>query len=137
MTPRWLTQHLEATGGANPDGVNRSARITRCKDCGHRIIIGLDADKAALPVKADNLEIDELGEALAVISGLTTYALTMRTVSGQFAWQLDARTVEAIRGGRSHAVVPQHRCGTHLPPAEKPLISPHRNATPADAEPPF
>jgi hypothetical protein len=112
--PDWLLHHL---ADQNPDGVSRGARLTRCPRCHTRTLTGLDADRCALAATVDPTALDHLGEYLALATGLRTYTLARRTnASGNPRWEIDERTRWAIaHKERRYPVLPQHRCGTHLP----------------------
>lgn len=139
MIPRWLQTHLETIGAANPDGIGRTARITRCRSCHQPVIAGLDADRAAGPATVDPTPLSTLGEALALATGRTTY--TLRT---QPRLQLDHRYAIAIRHNpadhltNNRDVVADHTCGADpLPTRPSRLDQTERARVPADAPPPF
>lgn len=116
MIPTWLQRHLEATGRWNSDGVARRVSGGHCLDCRAQVIRGLDSDPAGLPVTCDPQPLDQLGEALALVAGRSTYGLT-RTAD---RWQLDQRSRWRIAGGRRALVLAAHRCGAPPLPAEPP-----------------
>lgn len=135
MIPRWLQAHLEATGRWDTDGIRRAVAAHLCRTCATRILTGLDDDRAGFPVTVDPTPLDQTGEALAQLSGRTTYALTRRGDR----YELDHRDASAIRhrpaGSGTFDVVPAHRCHAALPAVE----SAHRPRTRAAAgfrEPP-
>lgn len=139
MLPERLTAHLVAIGQHNPDGVSRSARLTRCADCGRPVLAGLDGDIAAWAVKCDPHEIDTRGELVALALNLRTYTLTRATnSSGKATWNLDPRDQWAIRAGQRTALVAQHRCGIAIPAATQSRLPAWVNRRTATTDrPPF
>lgn len=136
--PDWLRAHLANIGADNPDGVTRSARLGTCRDCGRRVIRGLDDDRCAMAATADPHEIDAAGEYLALRIGLATYSLRRTTsASGKAAWNIDPRTRWVIEGGKPGAVVAQHRCGIAIPPAAQSRLPAWHAPRPAADHPPF
>lgn len=110
MIPTWLRRHLEETGRWNTGGIGRAIRSGTCTRCPEQVIRALDSDVAAIPATCDPQPVDQLGEALALIAGRTTYTLH-RHPGG---WQLDPRDEWRIRAGRPGSVLAEHRC--HAPP---------------------
>lgn len=89
-----------------------------CRHCGAPVLTGLDAPLAALPVTLDPNPVDNLGEALALIQGRHTYAVSTINESGRYRRCFDQRTASWIRTGpATHPIHPEHRCGQPLPPA--------------------
>jgi hypothetical protein len=122
--PAWVQAHLEAIGQANPDGVSRAARATRCRLCRAHVLTALDGDVAAMPTRVTNQEIDEMGEFLALSLGIPTYTLRRAGGSAQGpVWHIDGRNQSEIRGPRKYAVMAQHRCGVNIPPAVTPILA--------------
>jgi hypothetical protein len=110
--PTWLQHHLEQAGLWDSDGTTRAARARRCRSCRDYVIVGLDADRCALPVAVDPDPLTELGEAAALIAGRRTFALSYRT--GRL--ELDLRTTYEIRSVRQRDsgrvdVLAEHVCG--------------------------
>ncbi|MCW2767626.1 MAG: hypothetical protein JWO11_3585 [Nocardioides sp.] len=133
--PAWLQAHLENIGQANPDGVSRAARATRCRQCRAHILTALDGDVAAMPTRVTNQEIDEMGEFLAISLGIPTYTLRRAGHATKGAvWHIDGRNQSEIKGPRRYAVMAQHQCGVHLPPAVRPVL-PDAAPTRAPADP--
>lgn len=106
MIPAWLRDHLEQRGLWDTDGVGRGAKVQRCRKCREYVLVGLDADRCALPVACDPDPLSRLGEAAAVIAGRTTYSL--RWLSDRL--ELDHRGHFEIRGDA--------RCGDVCCPAK-------------------
>ncbi len=79
-------------------------------DCGQTILTGLDDDTCAGTATVDPTPLTAIGEALALIDGRCTYALTWRAslpeLDQRTQWDLRARDAD-------HTVVlPEHRCHT-------------------------
>jgi hypothetical protein len=121
--PHWLAQHLVDAGHWDVAGVGRNARGRRCRDCGDWVLAGLDADRCAEVVYVDPTPLTALGEAMAHIAGLSTYALR-REGPG---FRLDHRSRWHIAGtpagspGQRHDVVSAHQCSAPEPGA--PLVT--------------
>lgn len=135
--PEWLIANLTARGLHDPDGVRRAARLSRCSECGQRVLAGLDGDVAAMPVECEPHEIDLQGETLALLLGLRTYTLTRRIRAKGLAWNLDLRDRWAIARGRRTALLAQHRCDVAMPPAVKPFLPRGNQSATPDGPPPF
>lgn len=113
MIPNWLEQHLERTGRLNRDGIARGIRTRRCGTCGQQLVTGLDADVAGLPVKCDPHPIDQLGEALATLTGRQTYDVV--GTLGRLV--LEPRRPQHIERNRRYPILAAHTCGQLLPVA--------------------
>lgn len=111
MIPRWLQDHLEATGRANTDGIGRAINTRTCPGCGQATVTGLDADVAALPARCDPHPVDQVGELIALATGRRTYDLT--PTSGRL--ELYHRECWHIAARRRYPVLAQHACGQPLP----------------------
>ncbi len=137
MMPRWLTEHLAATGVLNADGISRTAHVRRCQGCPTWTVVGLDADRAAGPVTADVTPLSRVGEALALLAGRPTY--TLRRTAGRL--ELDHRHRWAIAGnpidGGDYDVVTEHHCGTSPLPATNSRLRPQQIAAGAHGPPPY
>lgn len=123
MIPAWL----ERTIG----DVHRAAGLKTCPRCGAPILVGLDADRAALTAHADITTVNAVGEALALLSGRPTYDL----VNTGGRKELSYRDEWNISGPRKWPVLPEHRCGASLK-AHVETIAP-RFAYVSPNEPPF
>lgn len=122
--PPWLLDHIRAN--------SRNARLHTCRNCGAPILTGHDDDNAALIVTTDPTPIDPLTEALALLTGLTTYDLT----NTDRRLQLHRRSRWHISRKTRGVVVPQHRCGTRWPP-DPAAHAPAATRSTNDDEPPF
>lgn len=109
MIAPWLKQHLIDIGVWNGDGISRTAKVRR-HACGRYVIAGLDDPRCAGPAITDPDPLSAAGEALAVLTGRTTYNL-VRT--GTLV-ELDHRNAIIIAGSppgsRGHDVVATHVC---------------------------
>lgn len=115
----WLRDHLVRSGHMTEYGVARKARIRRCPNCPHDVLVGLDADTCALEVHADPHPLSPLGEALALLQNRRT--LHLRREGG--GWVLDPRTDHDIAArpagtGKRVDVLGQHHCATGPPPPQ-------------------
>lgn len=107
-TAAWLQTYLELVGLWNTDGIGRAARGRRCRTCREYILVGLDADRCALPVAVDPDPLSRLGEAAALLAGRSTFSL--RFLSGRL--ELDHRGHFEIRGElKRFDVLALHVCG--------------------------
>lgn len=122
MIPTWLQRHLEQLGLWNSDSFSRRLSAGRCHRCHAQVVRGLDADVAAISVTADPQPIDQLGEALALLAGRSSYSLLRR----DSAWSLSPRDEYRIRAGKPATVLAEHRCGSPPLPAGPPLPEPIR-----------
>lgn len=115
--PQWLAQQLINSGHWDVNAIGRNARGRRCRDCGEWVLAGLDGDRCAEAVHVDPTPLSALGEMVALVGGLGTYAL--RTESPAFRidhrhrWAI-ARTPAGSPGQR-YDVVAEHRCGAPEP----------------------
>jgi hypothetical protein len=124
--PSWLAKQL--------GGVHRSAGLRLCNRCGAPILVGLDADVAALTAHTDPDPIDTAGEVLALLAGRTTYDLAPRAGGRR---QLDYRAAWNIKAQRRYPVLVSHSCGRPIPtPPPQPVIRRTRKAEQQHA-PPF
>jgi hypothetical protein len=96
--------------------VNRSVRARTCK-CGAAILAGLNRDWLAIDTTLDAQPVDNLGEALALMQGRSTYDLRPLTGYGATGRQMQIRNATRISQPRQHPVHAEHRCGQPLPPA--------------------
>lgn len=94
--------------------MSRATRVTDCPSCGAKILRGLNRDVLAFDTDLDHAPVDSLGEALAVLTGRTTYDLRRNSGQGHV---MEARSAERIAGRRFHPVHAEHRCGQPLPAA--------------------
>lgn len=131
--PDWLVRHLQTIGAMGNDRVGRRARLTRCRYCPCSILVGLDADRCAWVARADPLPLAPIGEALAILSGRTTYTLHV----GIGRLELQARNrwqIQAAPAGTRYDVLAAHVCGgVRLPQAP----SVNRPPEPRPTTPPY
>jgi hypothetical protein len=131
--PLWLIRHLQNIGAMGNDRVGRRARPSRCRHCGWPILVGLDADRCAWVAEVDPLPLAPLGEALALLSGRTTYALFV----GAGVCELQVRDrwqIEGSPAGTRNDVYAAHTCDAiRLPSAP----SVNRLPEPLPAAPPY
>lgn len=134
--PEWLVAHLTAIGRYDTDGVRRGARLLRCSQCRRQVLTGLDGDRCAMAVMCEPYEIDEKGEALALMLGLQTYTLTQTNGAKGVVWNIDWRPSCALGKQRWHALLTEHRCEMAVPPTQHPLLA-QRGPVDAGAAAPF
>jgi len=131
--PDWLVRHLEAIGVMGNDRIGRRIRATRCRHCACSILVGLDADRCALPVQVDPLPLAPLGEALAILDGRSTYALHVGAGIAELQYR-DRWQIAGSPAGTRLDILSAHRCGTvRLPTAPTVNRSTYRRT----ALPPF
>lgn len=97
------------------DPIRRKASLTK-HGCGETVIVGLDANRAALKAVCDPYPVTQYGEVEALRAGRPTY----RVLWGE----LDRRDQWLIKGTRADdaTVVVEHTCGVPVPPDwRKPL----------------
>ena len=102
MIPTWLANTLGDT--------HRSARLRRCTRCGAPILAGLDAPRAALPVRADPTPLTAVGETVALLNRRATFDLIDAGGRKELNW----RDSMAISGTRRYPVLAEHACGVSL-----------------------
>lgn len=105
--PEWLRARLGDQGG------ERSARAGVCGWCKREVLRGMDADRCAAMAVVDAYEIDELGEVIALLRGMTTFDLVL--MGGKF--ELYYRGVTHIRRPRTYPVLAEHDCAYVHPAA--------------------
>ena len=93
-------------------GFGSVARLRKCGRCGGTILKGLDDEWCAGEATVEPAFVSEVGEALALLDGRSTYRLL-----GQAKPQLFYRNAEEIRHGHLSGwrVVVEHRCGKPIP----------------------
>lgn len=103
MIPAWLqrTRAGEAF---------RAVALRTCHRCRSPILVGLDADMCAITVRADPTPLTQLGEAIAVLQGRTTYDL----VSYDGRKELNPRNAHHIKSERRYTILADHHCGQSL-----------------------
>lgn len=108
--PDWLVRHLQNIGAMGNDYVGRRARATRCRYCPCSILVGLDGDRCAWVARVDPLPLSPIGEALAILSGRTTYALHVGI--GRLELQVrDRWQITGAPAGTRYDVLAAHVCG--------------------------
>jgi hypothetical protein len=93
---------------------SRNLRTGTCPDCGADVLTGLDADWCGLPVTLDKQPVDELGEALAVLTARRTYDVRSRG-GRSHSREMEERNVIRMRQRRYWPVHAVHVCGQPLP----------------------
>lgn len=135
MIPAWLDQHIRTHTGAAPGA--RNANPHRCRTCRAQVLTGLDNDWAALDATADPTPLGHQGEALAHLTGLTTYALRRRGNRYQLTrrdrWQVPTRR----NWPTSYDVVAQHQCHAPPLPGIPSAYQPAKTRGVTDDQPPF
>lgn len=110
--PTWLKAQLVLAGRWNTDGVSRTARGRLCKTCRSEVYVGLDADLCAGAVTVDPRPLTALGEAVARMSGVTTYRVSYSagrmTIDYRDQWSIRGEHPEAP--DRTYDVVADHTC---------------------------
>jgi hypothetical protein len=135
--PLWLEQAITVKTGVAPG--MRNATPDRCRHCHASTLTGLDDDHAAFIAHVNPTPINAVGEALARLHNLRTYAL--RSQGGKL--QLHIRDHWQINGspaGSTHSIlrfdtVADHSCGIELPSIPS-IHQPTRKAARND-QPPF
>lgn len=109
------------------NGIGRRAQARVC-GCGAIILVGLDADRCAGEARVDPTPLTAVGEALAIMTGRSTYLL--RTVGRP---ELDHRSRWHIGGASADdvAVLAEHACGTPPLPTRT-MPTPHRREDSTD-----
>ena len=88
-----------------------SATFARCPKCRARILIGLDDEIAALPIRVDVDPVDRVGEARALLAGRRTAQLHHRprpVLRYRDHWQIAGRPADTV------VVLAEHVCGQPL-----------------------
>lgn len=121
-----IPKHIAEAALTN--GITRRAKERTCT-CGAPIFVGLDADRCAGEVRVDTKPVTAAGEALAILSGRSTYLL--RT---GLRPELDHRTQWHIAGTSADdtTVLAAHTCGapplptkpTPPPPTQEVMYAP-------------
>ncbi len=131
--PDWLVRHLQNIGAMGNDRVGRKVHTRQCRHCRYPILVGLDNDRCALPAYADPLPLSPLGEAVALLSGRSTYALRMGLgfceLQRRDRWQ-----IEGTPAGTRLDVLASHVCGGGSLPTAPTVHRPH---PPIPARAPF
>ncbi len=128
-----LTAWLVEQGHLAPDGTSRKAKLRRCPTCRRQILTGDDDDRCAFTARADPHPLTELGEALALLAGRTTYSLA-RTAGGVVLWRRDVGQIRRWPASThpSEDVLAEHRCD--LPAPSGPLLAVANLARPTVAD---
>lgn len=127
--PEWLRVRLGDQVG------ERSARAGVCGWCKREVLRGMDANRCAGMAVVDAHEVDEMGEVLALLRGLTTFDLV--AMGGR--WELNYRATAHIRRPRVYAVLAEHDCTYEHPASTVTHVALVRNeVTTVDTQiPPF
>lgn len=126
MIPAWL-RHARA------GDIHRAVALRLCPRCRAPILTGLDADRAALTARCDPTPLTQFGEAIALITGRTTYDL----MPDGDRKTLNPRNEDHIKRPRKYPVIAAHQCGaSSLTPFAEPA-PPKRNPNDDDDTPPF
>lgn len=109
--PEWLVRHLERVGREDTDRVRRSVRLRSCPVCAEAVLVGLDAEVAALAVTLDVRALDRRDELVALLTQRATFELI--PARGRFV--LEHRHADLIRGRPAdpqsrYPVLVEHRC---------------------------
>lgn len=99
--PKWATR------------IGRRAQLTVCQRCQVLLLVGLDADVAALLARVDYLALTRVGEVLALAQGRLTYELALH--GGRY--EIDPRDERAITRAPAEptVVLVEHRCTEPVP----------------------
>lgn len=140
-TPKWLVNHLVATGHLTETGATRRARIRPCPNCHDLILVALDGDRCAFEAHVDPDPLTALGEALAVIDNRHTWTLR-RSGDGYVLDPRDATSIAYRPAGTEPRadILRQHRCHTAPVPAQLAAPTSFAEAHPhthTDDHPPF
>lgn len=124
--PVWVLAALVDQTGDHTGGHGPSARLVECPRCAVAVLTGLDQPTAALEATAGVYEVDELGELIAVLNGLSTYHLIYENKK----WVIARRGIDALNCGvRRHPVIAQHNCGVEIPPAKIAVLKERPNSS--------
>lgn len=114
--PAWLRRHLAETG-VMVQGFTRRARVVSCFKCGQPVVKGWTDEPCSILATCDLGALSNLGEAMALMQGRTTFDLAYR--GGRL--ELDIRDQDEIHGSpaedpgwyRAKAdVLATHACNT-------------------------
>ncbi|MBG6083256.1 hypothetical protein [Zhihengliuella flava] len=125
--PEWLRAALETkTGGF------RTAKFSRCPQCGAITLTGLNADQLAQTITADPTPLTPTDEYACTLTNRPTIHATHE---GNNRWHLHYRDHLRMTTPPSdkHLVLPTHKCGARFPGFLKPPHLPTNhdpNATP-------
>lgn len=110
----------------------RAANLKPCPLCRATVLAGLDGDAAALPIRCDPTPLTQMGEAVALLQGRTTYDL----LPAKTGRELHERTTHFINKPRRYLVFAAHKCNNPLT-AFMQHAEPETEVTPNDQHPPF
>ncbi|WP_159622690.1 hypothetical protein [Ruania rhizosphaerae] len=135
--PAWV-RHYETTHGTPPK-LSQRARPQRCRDCGRRVLYGLDHHRVAGEATIDPYRATPADEAAAILLHLPTYWL-----AGSIGtWEIEARYWPHIGFAQfaptptdQQLVVIGHACGKP-PIARAPLPAPDHAVFDPDGPIPF
>lgn len=127
--PTWVADQLITNGQMTRDRITHTAKPRTCQRCWAKTLTGL-TDLGIL-TNVDPTPINALGEAIATVTGRTTY--------GCFYGELTARDPHEItyRPTTTRPVYATHQCHTPPLPAETKFIQPTLTTPDADTHPPF
>lgn len=109
MMPAHVRAALVEQGTLTPSGLGRRAQLRPCPRCRWWTVVGLDHFRCAREVALDPVELDEVGEAIALVTGRATYELWGR--------EIEQRDQHKIRGGQSRPVLAAHDCAHPVTPS--------------------
>lgn len=128
-----LGRYLEDRGFHDEDGVHRRLGMRWCPRCRAKTLRGLDADVLALAVVVDAAALTGRGEALALLTGRSSY--TVRPLRVGICLDGPRTAVDiAAHPAETTAVLAEHLCGRKLP-ADAYSLPPKHSPTPR--KPPF
>jgi hypothetical protein len=102
--PEPVRQALIDAGKLTEDGLGRAAQLRTCPRCRQWVVVGVDHHRCALTVTCDPVDLDPIGEAVAVLAGRNTYEL--------WGKEIERRDAFKISGGQHQPVIAAHQCGT-------------------------
>jgi hypothetical protein len=101
--------------------MTRAANPARCRDCGAKILVGIDSHRAGLIAVVDTEPLTRTGELLAVCAGRRVYAQDLHGwLMYRNRWRLRSPT---------RRVLAEHRCGEEIPETWRQPPDPARPAT--------
>ncbi len=111
--------------------ISRKAHLTK-HTCGAHVIVGLDADTAALVARCEPYPLSPIGEVEAMRDGRDTYRVMWGALDRRDRWNIPGQPPAPGR-----PVLAAHRCGDPLPAAWLAPPSPRPRPSTADEGMPF